>query len=128
MPLNTANFVPSELDPSQDDEFIIRTAFALGLAFKTNNKDGIAEAAFAFNAHTNGQYTFAVCRTALALGMSPFKINSFCNIKFQDKTSAMKKWLVAYKNNFGQLNEPQVNITWQLMTHFIYKPDCISTT
>ena len=39
----------------------------------------------------------------------------------------MKKWLVARQGNFGQPNEPQVDITWKSMIHLIHKPDCIST-
>jgi hypothetical protein len=59
--------------------------------------------------------------------MSLPKLNSFCNIKFQNKTSAMKKWLITYKGNFSQLNKPQIDITWKLMIYFIYKPNCILT-
>jgi hypothetical protein len=69
----------------------------------------------------------AIYRTALALGISSPELNSFCDIKLEDETSSMNKWLVARKGNFGQPNEPQVDITWKSMIRLIYKPDCIST-
>ena len=111
MLLNTANLPLLESNPSQYDKDDIGFSFTLGLAFETNDQDGIAEAAFVLSIYTNGLRVFAICRTALALGMSSFKMNSFCNIKFQDNTLAMKKWLVACKGDFGQLNKLQVNIT-----------------
>lgn len=89
--------------------------FASGFTWATNDKNIIIE------------NTLAICRTAPALGMSSPELNSFCDIKFQDETSAMKKWLVARQGNFGQPNEPQVDITWKSMIHLIHKPDCIST-
>jgi hypothetical protein len=88
--------------------------FASGFTLAANDKNVIENA-------------LAICRTAPALGMSPPELNSFCDIKFQDETSAMKKWLVARKGNFGQPNEPQVDITWKSIIHLIHKPDCIST-
>jgi len=100
MPLYTANLAPPEPDSSQPDRDEIRTL---------NDKDA-----------------FAIYRTALAMGMSPPELNSFCDFKFQDETSPMKKWLVARKGNFGQPNEPEVEITWKSMIRLIHKPDCIS--
>ena len=112
---NLANLAPLESDPSQPDRDDTRFTFAPGLTLAANDEDAIIENAF------------AIYRTAMALGMSPPELNSFCDIKFQDETSAMKKWLVARKGNFGQPDEPQVDITWKPMIHLIHKPDCIST-
>jgi hypothetical protein len=69
----------------------------------------------------------AIYRTALALGISLPKLNSFYNIKLEDETLSINKWLVAYKGNFRQLNELQVDITWKSIIRLIYKPDCILT-
>ena len=63
--------------------------FTLGFTQATNNKNIIIE-----NALT-------ICRTAPALGISLPKLNSFYDIKFQNKTLAIKKWLVARQGNFG---------------------------
>ena len=82
MPLhivNFANLAPLKSNPSQPDQDNIRFTFALGLILATNNNNIIIKNAF------------TIYRTALALGMSLFKLNSFYNIKFQDKTLAIKK-------------------------------------
>ena len=97
------------------------------LSTRANDQNAIAENAFARSAHVTNQSAFAIYRTALALGISPPELNSFCDLKFQDETSPMKKWLVARKGNFGQPNEPRVDITWKSMIRLIHKPDCIST-
>jgi hypothetical protein len=88
MLLNTANLALLESDPSQSDRDDIRPTFALHLALAANNKNAIENA-------------LAIYRTALALGIFPPELNSFCNLKFQNKTSPIKKWLVAYKGNFS---------------------------
>jgi hypothetical protein len=114
MPSNTANLAPPESDPSQSDRDDIRPTFAPHLALAANDENAIENA-------------LAIYRTALALGISPPELNSFCDLKFQDETSPMKKWLVARKGNFGQPNEPRVDITWKSMICLIHEPDCIST-
>ena len=111
----TANLVSPESDPAQPHRDNIRPTFAPGLTLAANDKNAIVRNAL------------AIYRTALALGMSPPELNSFCDIKFQDDTSAMKKWLVARKGNFSQPNEPQVDITWKSMIRLVYEPDCILT-
>ena len=59
--------------------------------------------------------------------MPLYELNTFYNIKFQDKTSAIKKQLVAYKGNFRRPNKPQVNISQKLIIWLVYKPDYILT-
>ncbi len=73
MPLHTANLAnlaPLESNPSQPDQDNIRFTFALGLTLAANNNNVIVKNAF------------TIYRTALALGISPPKLNNFYNIKF----------------------------------------------
>ena len=68
--LNTTNFTSLESDPFQFNWNNIRPIFALHLALAANNKNAITK------------NIFAIYRTAFALGIPLFKLNSFYNIKF----------------------------------------------
>jgi len=125
MPLYTTNLAPPESDSSQPDLDEIRTFIGLIIALEANNKYTITKHAFTLGLYLSDKDAFAIYRTALAIGMSLPKLNSFYDFKFQDKTSPIKKWLVAYKGNFRQPNKPEVNITWKLIICFIYTPNCI---
>jgi len=78
----------------------------LGLTLVTKDKNAIGKKVFGFSPRLSNKDAFTICITVEALGMPLFKLNSFYDIKFQDKTSAIKKWLVARKGNFSQLNKP----------------------
>ena len=87
----TTNFALLESDPSEPNLDSFGLAFALDLPLEANNKNAIVENAFALGAHVTKQDAFAIYRTALALGISAPELNSFCDIKFQDKTLTIKK-------------------------------------
>jgi hypothetical protein len=117
MPPYTANLAPPESDSPQSDQDKVGTFINPILALAASDKYAIA------NIAKNASVIYS---TALALGISAPKLNTFYNIKFQDKTSSINKWLVAYKGNFGQPGKPRVNITWKSMIRLIHTPNCIS--
>ena len=114
MPPYTANLAPPESDSPQSDQDEVDTFIDPILALVAGDK------------YDNAENASIICSTALALGISAPELNTFCDIKLQDKTSSMNKWLVACKDNFGQPNEPRVDVTWESMIRLIHKPDCIS--
>src|ERR1700723_1611806 len=98
---------------------------ALGLTLAAKDKNAIRKKVFRFGPRLSNKDAFTICTTAKALGIPLFKLNSFYDIKFQDKTSAIKKWLVAHKDNFRQPNKPQVNINWKSIIWLIHTPNYI---
>ncbi len=82
MLLYMAKVAPLEPNDSQPNQENIRFIFIIGFALAAKNKNKIAKNGIVFNAYINKEDAFIIYKTALALGMPLYKLNSFYNIKF----------------------------------------------